>query len=105
MKQLTEFYPRVRGDAAGSAVVSHAGAVVLVEAVRRLGLDRALSVGLGRWRRPTAVHDPGKVVLALAIAVASGGDCLADVALLRAEPGLCAEFGRREGRRDRPPLG
>jgi pyruvate/2-oxoglutarate dehydrogenase complex dihydrolipoamide acyltransferase (E2) component len=34
------------------------------------------------------VHDPGKTVLDLAVAVALGGDCLADVGVLRAEPGL-----------------
>ncbi|MGH3862261.1 IS1380 family transposase, partial [Actinokineospora sp.] len=39
-------------------------------------------------RKPLAVHDPGKVLTDLAIALALGGDCLADVALLRAEPGV-----------------
>jgi hypothetical protein len=34
------------------------------------------------------VHDPGKTVLDLAVAVALGGDCLADAGLLRAEPEL-----------------
>jgi hypothetical protein len=34
------------------------------------------------------VHDPAKVVTDLAIALVLGGDCLADVALLRAEPGV-----------------
>jgi hypothetical protein len=34
------------------------------------------------------VHDPGKAVLDLAVAVALGGDCLADVGVLRAEPEL-----------------
>lgn len=91
MRQPTGFYPRVRVDAGGPAVVSHAGAVVLVETIRRLGLDHDLSAALRRWHKPTAVHDPGKVVLDLAIALALGGDCLADVALLRAEPEL---FGR-----------
>jgi hypothetical protein len=43
---------------------------------------------LARWRKPLAVHDPAKVVSDVAIALALGGDCLADVALLRAEPGL-----------------
>ena len=33
-----------------------------------------------------AIHDPAKVVCDLAITLALGGDCLADVALLRAEP-------------------
>jgi hypothetical protein len=35
-----------------------------------------------------AQHDPGKVVLDLAVALAVGGDCLADVAVLRAKPGV-----------------
>ena len=39
----------------------------------------------------TAMHDPAKVITDLALTVALGGDCLADVALLRAEP---AVFGR-----------
>jgi hypothetical protein len=30
------------------------------------------------------VHDPGKTVLDLAVAIALGGDCLADVAVVRA---------------------
>jgi hypothetical protein len=35
-----------------------------------------------------AVHDPAKVVLDLAVTLALGGDCLADMALLRSELGL-----------------
>jgi hypothetical protein len=53
---------RVRVDAAGSGAVSHAGAVLLVETVRRLGLDQQVGRALARWRKPIAVHDPGKVV-------------------------------------------
>jgi hypothetical protein len=34
------------------------------------------------------VHDPGKILLDLALAVALGGDCLADVGMLRAEPAV-----------------
>ena len=40
------------------------------------------------WRKPRAVHDPGKILLDVALAVALGGDCLADVAVLRAEPAV-----------------
>jgi len=81
-------YPRVRPDASGVGVVSQAGAVSLVETLRAAGLDTALSRALARWRKPLARHDPGKVIADLAIALALGGDCLADVALLRAEPGV-----------------
>jgi hypothetical protein len=72
-------------------VVSHAGGTLLTATIRASGLDRALSAALARWRRPTAVHDPAKVLLDLAVAVGLGGDCLADIAVLRAEPGV---FGR-----------
>jgi hypothetical protein len=68
--------------------VSQAGAVLLWEAIRVTGLGRGLSAGLSRWRAPRAVHDPGKVIADLAAAVALGGDCLADIAVLREQPGL-----------------
>ena len=79
---------RVRVGAAGSGVVSQAGGVLLVEAVRASGLDRLWSAALAWWRRPLAVHDPAKVLLDVAVALVVGGDCLADVAVLRAEPGI-----------------
>ncbi|HZC51067.1 MAG TPA: IS1380 family transposase [Mycobacterium sp.] len=84
-------YPRVRADTFGTGVASQSGGVALLETVRGAGLDRMLVTALARWRKPMAVHDPGKVVCDLAVALALGGDCLADIALLRAEP---AVFGR-----------
>ncbi len=60
----------------------------LYPAVRVAGLDRALSQALQPWRRPNARHDPGKIVTDLALVLAVGGDCLADVAVLRVEPGV-----------------
>jgi hypothetical protein len=68
--------------------VSHAGGVLLTATVGRVGLDEALSAALAPWRKPHAVHDPAKVVLDLAVTLALGGDCLADVALLRSSPGV-----------------
>ena len=59
--------------------MSQAGAVLLWETMRVTDLGR----GLARWRAPRAVHDPGKIVADLAAAVALGGDCLADIAVLR----------------------
>jgi hypothetical protein len=38
------------------------------------------------WRSGRAHHDPGKVLLDVATAVALGGDCLADLAAVRAQP-------------------
>jgi len=45
-------------------------------------------VALAPWRKPLATHDPGKILLDLAVSVAVGGDCLADLALLREESGV-----------------
>jgi hypothetical protein len=78
-------------DTAGQQVVSHAGGLLLTETVRAVGLDRALSAALAHWRSPFAVHDPAKVLTDLALALAVGGDCLADIAVLRAEPDV---YGR-----------
>ncbi|NEA15552.1 IS1380 family transposase, partial [Streptomyces halstedii] len=88
MREPISSYPlvRVRGD--GRQVVSQAGAVLLLETVRKTGLDQAMSAALAPWRKPRAVHDPGKNLLDLALAVAMGGDCLADVGMLRAEPAV-----------------
>jgi hypothetical protein len=72
----------------GESLVSHAGATLLVETARRSGLAAELTELLGRWRRPGARHDPGKIVLDLAIAVAVGGDAACDIAVLRAQPGV-----------------
>ena len=79
---------RVSVSADGRGLVSQAGAVLLWETMRVTGLARGLSEGLARWRQPRAVHDPGKIVADLAAAVALGGDCLADIAVLREQPGL-----------------
>jgi hypothetical protein len=86
--KVTARRPKITVSADGSGIVSQAGALLLTQAVRTAGLDRGLSVALERWRAPRAAHDPGKIITDLAVAVAMGGDCLADVALLRAQPGL-----------------
>ena len=79
---------RVTVSSDGKGLVSQAGAVLLWETMRVTGLSRGLSQGLSRWRAPRAVHDPGKIVADLAAAVALGGDCLADIAVLREQPEL-----------------
>src|SRR5215207_6454394 len=61
---------------------------MLLATARVSGLSKALSTGLAPWRAARTVHDPGKTVLDLAVAIALGGDCLADVAVVRAQPEL-----------------
>jgi hypothetical protein len=84
----TGVYPSLKLDAAGTGIVSQAGATLLVDTAMKIGLDRVLSQALVPWRHPSAVHDPGKILCDLAISLALGGDCLADLATLRAEPGV-----------------
>ncbi len=88
MRKSTGSYPSLIVDTTAKRVVSHAGAVLLAGTAGRVGLDRELSAALRPWMRPLAVHDPGKVLLDLAISVAIGGDCLADIAQVRAEPAV-----------------
>jgi hypothetical protein len=75
-------------DPVGESLVSSAGGVLLTRTARLAGLGLALSRALAPWRAARAVHDPGKVLADVAVAVALGGDCPADVALVRAQPGL-----------------
>jgi len=81
-------YPSVPVDAAGRGVVSQAGALLLTETARVSGPGAVLSEALAPWRASTAVHDPAKVLTDLAVSLALGGDCLADIGLLRVEPDL-----------------
>ena len=74
--------------AGSESLISSAGGALLIETAAVVGLDQALSDGLRPWRGRRARHDPGKVLLDLAVAVALGGDCLADLAVVRAQPDL-----------------
>jgi hypothetical protein len=88
VSERSGIYPRPKVDTAGSGVLSQAGAMLLTETLRASGLDARLRAALGRWKPVRAVHDPGKIVADLALTLAVGGDCLADIALLRAEPAV-----------------
>jgi hypothetical protein len=67
----------------GEGLVSHAGAVLLAETADRVGLTRALSVSLAGVRERRGRHDPGRVIRDLAVMLADGGDCLADLRVVR----------------------
>jgi len=87
--QNTARRPKITVSADGRGLVSQAGTLLLLEAARVTGLGQGLAGGLARWRAPRAVHDPGKILTDLVMALALGGDCLADIAVLRAQPELC----------------
>ncbi|ELB92169.1 putative transposase [Rhodococcus wratislaviensis IFP 2016] len=81
-------YPSLSVDTTGTGVVSQGGAVTLLRTAEKTGLTAALSTALAPWRKPLATHDPGKILLDLAVSTAVGGDCLADIAVLREEPAV-----------------
>ena len=86
--QLTASHSKIMVSADGTGIVSQAGGLLLIRTLRATGLDRCLEEALERWRPARAVHSPGKIIADLAVAVALGGDCLADVVMLRSQPEL-----------------
>jgi DDE family transposase len=79
---------RVHVESGGESLISSAGAAILLQTAAVSGLAEGLSRGLDRWRRARSIHDPGKTILDLAVAIAVGGDSLADIAVVRAQPEL-----------------
>src|SRR5664280_98390 len=69
--KITGLYPRLRVDTSATAAIGQAGGVLLTRTVTATGLDRHLSAGLARWRKPLAVHDPGKIITDLALSRAA----------------------------------
>jgi len=76
----------VRAD--GEGVVSHAGSALVALIADKSGLTGALSVGLAGLRQRRSGHDPGRVVRDLAVMLADGGDCLADLGAVRDQDAL-----------------
>ncbi len=85
MVKNSGLYPSVVAESGDVPAVGLAGARLLTETSRVTGLGNELSQALSTWRRPGSVHDPGKIILDLAVCVALGGRCLSDLSLLRRE--------------------
>jgi hypothetical protein len=81
---------KVTGD--GKGVAGHAGALLIAELADRVGLTGGLSEAMAHTRQRRSVHDPGVVLAHLAVSLADGGDCLADIAVLRDQPDLFGEL-------------
>ena len=76
----------VRIESGRESLISSGGAAMLVQAAAVSGLAGELSRALSPWRMARSLHDPGKTALDLVVAIALGGDCLADAAVVRAQP-------------------
>ena len=72
----------------GRNLVSHAGTALLCELADRSGLTNGMSVAMADCGISWHTHDPGVVLTHLAVAIADGADCLADIAALREQENL-----------------
>lgn len=80
--------PTVKVTADGTGVVSHAGSALLAELADAVGLRTGLSAAMAPTRQRRSAHDPGDVLIDLAVMLIDGGDCLSDLKVLREQPEL-----------------
>ena len=80
--QATTTLPKITATADGEGVVSHAGSRLLADVADKTTLTGQLGEELGGLRKRRARHDPGRVVVDMAVAVADGATTIFDVAVL-----------------------
>ena len=80
--------PRLVVSADGTGVAAHAGSRLLADMADALGLTAGLSVAMAPTRQRRSAHDPGRVLVDLAVMVADGGTSLSDLKVLRDQPEL-----------------
>ncbi len=84
----TNARPQLSVTADGKGIAAHAGTRLLAEMADFTGLTGALSDAMSATVRRVRRHDPGRVLLDVALTLADGGDCLSDLAVLRDQPAL-----------------
>ncbi len=80
--------PRLVVTADGTGVAAHAGSRLLADVADALGLTAGLSAAMAPTRQRRSAHDPGRVLVDLAVMVADGGTSLSDLKVLRDQPDL-----------------
>ena len=73
-------------------ITAHAGLPLVLETMRALGLDAAIRQHV-RVRERERGYSEARKVEALVLLMASGGDCIDDIEVLKADPGLCRLVG------------
>jgi len=86
--QATTTRPKITATADGEGVVSHAGSRLLADVADKTTLTAQLSEALAALRKPRARHDPGRVLVDMAVAVADGATTISDVAVLADQAAL-----------------
>jgi Transposase DDE domain group 1 len=72
----------------GAGLVSHAGTALLGQVADKLGLTNALSLRLAGIKQRRRGHDPGRVIRDVAVMLADGGECVADLGAQRDQDAL-----------------
>jgi hypothetical protein len=73
-------YPVVTTNGVG--IVSHVGTVLLAEVADRFGLTAGFSEAMCGTRHRSGGHDPGRVLVDLAVAIADGAETITDLRVL-----------------------
>lgn len=79
-------HPRIEITGGGTGVVGHAGGLLVAELADRSGLADGLSSAMAPTRQRRSPHDPGQVLVDLAVMLADGGDCISDLRVMRDQP-------------------
>lgn len=87
----TELVESVQIVADADRLTSRAGTALLVGLADRVGLTGSLSQAMRGVRKRRSRHDPGRTLRDLAVMLADGGDCLADLSALRDQPTLLGD--------------
>jgi Transposase DDE domain group 1 len=69
-------------------LVSHAGTALIAQVAATVGLTGALSLRLAGIKQRRRGHDPGRVIRDLAVMLADGGECVADLGAVREQDAL-----------------
>ncbi len=80
--------PRLVVTADGTGVAAHAGSRLLADMADVVGLTGGLSAAMAPTRQRRSAHDPGRVLVDLAVSAADGGTSLSDLKVLRDQPEL-----------------
>jgi hypothetical protein len=86
--QATTARPGITVTTDGQGVASHAGTRLLGDLADAAGLSAAFGEALRPLRERRSCHDPGRVLVDVAVMLADGGEAISDLAVLRDQPGL-----------------
>ncbi|MGP9650514.1 transposase, partial [Glutamicibacter sp. AOP38-B1-38] len=88
MNHSTHVFPAIPTQLTGQSLVSHAGLSVLTSILNAVDFRRLCEDRFSQFVPATATHRPGKILGALALSLAAGGEQATDIDQLRAAPEL-----------------